>query len=94
MGKFPTLFEQFNNLREAFHHNFTYLVSKEYRQEQDLMVSKEVFQERLTICKGCDRFDKDQTRCMECGCFLMIKARLTPEFCPLGKWKDETSNKR
>ena len=94
MGKFPTLFEQFNNLRESFHHNFTYLVSKEYRQEQDLMVSKEVFQERLTICKGCDRFDKDQTRCMECGCFLMIKARLAPEFCPLGKWKDETSNKR
>ena len=41
-----------------------------------------------------DKYHKDQTRCMECGCFLMIKARLVPELCPIGKWKDETSNKR
>ena len=94
MGKFPSLSEQFKNLRESFHHNFTYLVNKQYRTEQDLLVSNEKYEERLTICKGCDRFDKEQTRCMECGCFLKVKATRGPEPCPLDKWKDETSNKR
>jgi len=28
---------------------------------------------------------------MECGCFMLLKARLGTEDCPLGKWNEITN---
>ena len=47
---------------------------------------EETSSKRLEICKQCDRFKKNTTQCMECGCFMIAKTRLSQATCPLGKW--------
>lgn len=42
--------------------------------------------ERLSVCKACSFFDKEQERCKKCGCKLAIKTYLKAEKCPIGKW--------
>jgi hypothetical protein len=53
-------------------------------------VSETAYEERQAICRGCDRFRSEDSRCAECGCYIDIKAaRLTTpgeSDCPLGKW--------
>ena len=45
------------------------------------------YAERLNICKECDL--RDNTRCTDCGCFLLKKAWWRSEDCPQGKWKKQ-----
>ncbi len=47
-------------------------------------VTPEQYQERLSICDGCDR--RRDNVCLECGCRLSVKARGRAFQCPLGKW--------
>jgi hypothetical protein len=42
--------------------------------------------ERLKICSDCDRVDRENMKCMACGCYLEAKIRSASSFCPLGKW--------
>lgn len=48
--------------------------------------------ERYNICLGCDRFDKLNKECMECGCninnrkIFMNKLAWADQECPIGKW--------
>lgn len=49
-------------------------------------VSKEVYHERLRICKECDVKLPSGKRCGECGCWLKAKARLRAWNCDLGHW--------
>ena len=49
-------------------------------------VSQEQKQERLNICESCDKMNKDNKTCNECGCYLDIKTGWATESCPLGKW--------
>ena len=46
----------------------------------------ELTQKRLDICNKCPSLDRQYGRCMECGCFVKAKTRLSFEDCPLGKW--------
>jgi hypothetical protein len=39
---------------------------------------------RLDICQGCENFKEG--RCMLCGCFMKLKAKLSTGSCPVGKW--------
>ena len=48
-------------------------------------VDSEEYERRLKICDSCDR--RDGNRCMECGCFLALKAKGRVFECPIGKWK-------
>ena len=46
-------------------------------------------QERLNICKQCDKYDNlnpENPTCKECGCYLNIKTAWASESCPLKKW--------
>lgn len=52
-----------------------------------LCVSKQVSEDRLEVCKQCDSFRDKDKRCTECGCFMLIKAKLKGVKCPLGKWE-------
>lgn len=52
------------------------------------MASKEEKSERHQICQLCDKFNEEEYRCNECGCFLKLKIPLKTSMCPLGKWKD------
>ena len=81
--EYPSLFQQAQNLSKFGWDMMQYIMKNE---EKLLFVSDEVFRERLTICRGCDRFDDLQMRCMECGCFLNQKARMVLDGCPLNKW--------
>ena len=42
--------------------------------------------ERLNICESCDKINKENKTCSECGCYLDIKTGWATESCPLGKW--------
>ena len=64
-------------------------------------VSREVLEERLSICALCDRRTVDsegRDRCGECGCYLVGgiagaggKAEWSSQDCPLGKWPSPDS---
>ena len=51
-----------------------------------------IYAERMRICKGdkkylpCPHYQKLLSRCQICGCFLKLKARISSEKCPKGKW--------
>ena len=92
-NKYPSLIKQIKNIREFFHHSITYLVSEEYRGHKKMIVSDKIYQERLSICNDCERYDKSNQRCMECGCFMVLKAKFDFEYCPLHKWGIDKSKK-
>ncbi len=56
------------------------------------MVDDAEFDRRMNICKGCDRLQND--RCLECGCFVEVKARWSSEECPLKKWVSQEQKSR
>ena len=41
--------------------------------------------EKLKICKSCDRYESITTRCKECGCFMPVKTWIKGNNCPLNK---------
>lgn len=49
-------------------------------------VNKEVYKERLDICRGCDEYFKPTGSCKLCGCFMRIKASIGIMECPKEYW--------
>jgi hypothetical protein len=49
-------------------------------------VSTAEYVQRLQICDGCDR--RRRTKCLQCGCYLPLKAQLRAVACPLNKWPE------
>jgi hypothetical protein len=47
-------------------------------------VTAEQYAERLETCDSCP--ERQNTRCLRCGCNLAVKARGRAFKCPLGKW--------
>jgi hypothetical protein len=45
-----------------------------------------VSEERLKICRTCDKFNQESSKCSECGCFMDYKTLLQNAECPIGKW--------
>ena len=83
---YPSLLQQGKNLAE-----FSFELIKNAIQTGALEVSDEIKNQRLEICKTCEKYDAQQVRCIECGCFLESKAGFALNSCPIGKW--EESNK-
>jgi uncharacterized paraquat-inducible protein A len=52
----------------------------------NLRISSEDAQKRLSICSGCEFFQQAQQRCGKCGCYMAVKTYLKAERCPIGKW--------
>tara|TARA_R100001443_G_scaffold63424_1_gene73214 strand:+ start:1862 stop:2224 length:363 start_codon:yes stop_codon:yes gene_type:complete len=50
------------------------------------VVTPKEFADRIITCHVCDKFNKRQNRCMECGCMVEYKARMKTSECPLNKW--------
>ena len=57
---------------------FRKVLSEEMKKKAD---------DRLTICKSCDRFDHEKKQCKECMCFMEFKTLIPNVECPIGKWK-------
>lgn len=53
---------------------------------------KEVAEERMTICQGCNHFDKGPGKCKLCGCHMKLKTTFANMKCPANKWKEWTPN--
>jgi UDP-N-acetylmuramate-alanine ligase len=83
--QYPSIGEQAKNLA-----NFSWELIQHIHKNQGsaLTVSDEVYIERTTICKSCERFDDLEKRCFECGCYVPAKAKIIVDSCPLNKWKD------
>ena len=63
-----------------------YDVIKGFVSKGTLLVPKEVKKARIDICRDCNRFDPDHTRCRECGCFMPTKVKFSAARCPLKLW--------
>lgn len=74
-GATPTIIQQMTNVMVS---SLKYIAGGFHN------VSDEEYEDRLKICKTCDRYNDG--RCLECGCYLSIKARMSTEKCPLDKW--------
>ena len=55
-------------------------------------VTDSEFFDRMNICKDCEFYNKLQSKCIKCGCFLFVKARWATEKCPIDKWGSETKS--
>ena len=49
-------------------------------------VPKDISDARFTICKSCEHFIQDKSRCKLCGCFMEFKVKLVSAKCPARKW--------
>ena len=66
--------------------NFAVAV-KEHVKTGSEVASKEVVEQRLSLCSICEFRNNEQ--CSLCGCFLAKKASWAESNCPIGKWTGE-----
>ena len=86
-SKYPSLPEQGKNFA-----SFTFDLIKNALQTGALHVSDEVKNQRLEICRKCEKYDSEQVRCIECGCFLEHKTAFSIDSCPLEKWRESNND--
>jgi hypothetical protein len=85
--KYPSLGEQAKNITKSTGRVFNSILSG-----QNMTVPSAVQESRIRTCLECGKYDKNQRRCYECGCFIDVKAQLAMEKCPLGKWTDSDAD--
>lgn len=80
-GKLPGIVHQGIGLTKAIvAESVAVLSGKEAIDDQTL-------QNRLAICGECPKLSgKGNFRCLECGCYMKVKAKLRSQKCPLKKW--------
>lgn len=50
-----------------------------------IAATKEVIENRMATCRACNDFTG--TRCLTCGCFIVLKTGVASEKCPKGYWE-------
>ena len=50
-------------------------------------VPNEIYEDRMTICKGCVYYSKVLGNCKICKCFMKIKSRISSQSCPQNYWE-------
>lgn len=48
--------------------------------------TNEEIDQRMSICKSCEHFNKERETCKICGCACALKASWLSSNCPLNKW--------
>jgi RNA polymerase-binding transcription factor DksA len=48
--------------------------------------TKNIADQRYSICQSCPELIKLTKQCKQCGCFMVIKTKLQQAKCPIGKW--------
>lgn len=59
-------------------------IDKLARNKRIKFVNDEVYESRLLQCSECRYLDSNAT-CLQCGCFVQIRAKLADANCPLSK---------
>lgn len=49
-------------------------------------VPKEIYEDRMTICKGCTYYSSVLGNCTICSCFMKVKSRISSQSCPKKYW--------
>jgi len=64
------------------------VIDKVQQSISSITVDDSVYNERLNTCQRCSFYSAESlpARCLQCGCFLDAKAKLTDSKCPLDKW--------
>jgi hypothetical protein len=81
--KYPSATDQAKNLTKV-----TGKILSQVLAGDKVMAPEEIQRARIQTCHSCDKYDRNQKRCYECGCFVEIKSKFALEGCPLGKWLD------
>jgi hypothetical protein len=71
-----------NNLKKVLDEKKLAIVEK----QRELITTKEIQEERISICNDCEELFHFTRQCKECSCFVDAKTRLSSSFCPLNKW--------
>lgn len=79
LGHFPPFFRMARTLaRDAWY------AARRTAEGAPLLLPSDAAAARLQVCQACPSLDGD--RCVECGCYVTVKAHLTAMRCPLEKW--------
>lgn len=78
-NKFPSFYEQVKNLSKLASD-----VTKDILNDEPILASKDVQDERLKICETCCH--NYGGRCALCGCWLDNKVKFSSSRCPVMKW--------
>lgn len=58
---------------------------KDFADSGFKILEYEDYYKRLCVCSTCPFKSKDW-KCNDCGCYLLVKAKLATSGCPQGKW--------
>ena len=53
-------------------------------------VPNNIYEDRIAICKSCDKYLSLLGNCSICKCFMKVKARIAPMACPQKYWDKTT----
>jgi len=53
-------------------------------------VPKEIYEDRMSICKSCVYYFNPSGQCKRCLCFMKVKARISSQECPQKYWSKTT----
>ena len=53
-------------------------------------VPKEIYEDRMAICKACVYYFKPSGQCKRCLCFMKVKSRIASQECPQKYWSKTT----
>jgi len=53
-------------------------------------VPKEIYEDRINICKSCVYYFKPSGQCKRCLCFMKVKSRIATQECPQKYWEKTT----
>jgi hypothetical protein len=80
-NKYPSIFTMVRNVgKEAWKS------AKATGKGLPVLTTAQVAMDRYEVCRGCEHFNAQDTRCTQCGCRMKIKVNLTTAECPIGKW--------
>jgi hypothetical protein len=54
------------------------------RLDEDIKTDKALYEERLSVCKGCNYLSDGM--CGACGCFVELRAAIKNNSCSYNKW--------
>ena len=81
LDAFPPFFRMARTLaRDAWH------AARQTAEGAPLLLASGAAAARLRTCQGCPSLRGD--RCVECGCWMTVKAHIAAMRCPLGKWPE------
>ena len=54
------------------------------RLREEDRADEQVYEQRLSVCKECDKLE--QGTCLSCGCYVELRAAAVKAHCPKKKW--------